>query len=79
MDKIEKALRILTMRERRWVKDVLVKLKSNDIHGIDVKKLKARADIYRVRRGSIRILYRLENGNIFLLKIDRRNDRTYNI
>lgn len=78
MDAIEKALRKLTARERKSIKEILVKLTSRKTSGLDIKKLRGREDIFRVRKGDIRIVYRKSGGGVFILLIERRNERTYN-
>lgn len=77
MDKIKKALLKLTPKERGQVKLILNKLKQGDYQILDTKKLKGREDIYRVRKGSLRIIYRVKNKNIFILTIERRSSKTY--
>ena len=78
MDKIEKALRRLTPKERRWVREILQKLSLNDTAALDVKKLKGRDDIFRVRKGDIRIIYRKsKDQKIFILAIERKREDTY--
>ncbi len=77
MDKIEKALQKLTDKERAIVKLLLEKLYSNTTHGLDVAQLKGYSDIYRLRKGRLRIIFRTEGAAIYLLKIDRRNEATY--
>ena len=77
MDKIEKALRKISAKERLQVKRILKKLNSGELKGLDIKKLKSRDDIFRVRSGNIRILYRFYSGSIFILSIDRRSENTY--
>lgn len=81
MDRIEKALKKLTSKERDRVKIILSVLNSNNTNNmasLDIKKLKERNDIFRVRKGKIRILYRVdERGSIYILKISRRNEKTY--
>lgn len=80
MDKISKALRKLTAKEREWVRTILSALNTNNISSLDIKKLKERNDIFRIRKGKMRILYRLdERGGIYILKISRRNEKTYKI
>ena len=70
MDPIEKALAKLSKKERKIVKDVLDNLQNRTFEGIDIKKLKGHDNIFRVRKGNIRILYRTDNANvIFLLAI----------
>lgn len=78
MDKIEKALEKLTEKERQIVKEILTRLINNNITGINLEKMKGEKDIFRVRKSRIRIIYRVgANNQIFLLKIDRRNEKTY--
>ena len=78
MDKIEKLLRKLTEKERGEVKGILLQLRSGGLRGLDVKKLKGRNDIFRIRKGDIRIIYRtFPNEGIFVLSIERRSEKTY--
>lgn len=80
MDKIAKALKKLAAGEKEIIKIILVKINARDFNGLDIKKLKGRQDIYRVRKGKIRVIYKIdENKKIFILIIERRNDNTYNI
>lgn len=50
---------------------------SKEVEGLDVKKLKDRNDIFRLRVGDLRVIYRLNEGKIFILAISRRNEKTY--
>ena len=77
MDKIEKALRQLTNRERSEITALLSKLKSKKYQGLDIKKLKGSDVIYRIRKGSLRIIYRISEESIFILAIERRRENTY--
>ncbi len=77
MDKISKALKKFSTKERELVRIILKKLKENDFNGLKFKKLKARKDIYRIRKGDIRIIYRLKNKKSILLTIERKSDNTY--
>lgn len=77
-DKIQKALNKLTDKERKAIKIVLADLAAGRMSGYDVKKLKGRSDVYRIRKGKLRLIYRTEpNGDIFLLAVERRTDTTY--
>jgi mRNA-degrading endonuclease RelE of RelBE toxin-antitoxin system len=78
MDKIQKALAKLSDSERLKIKIVLEKINSGIVIGLDLKKLKGRDDVYRVRIGKIRIIYRQVGDKIFILAVERRNDNTYN-
>ncbi len=77
VDNIEKALRKLTEKERKAIKNILTKIKKEKIKDLDIKKLKGRDDIFRVRKGNIRIVFRKKNENILILSVERRSDKTY--
>ena len=79
MDTIQKALKKLTAKEREYVKEVLVKLGSGKTQGMDIKKLQGRDDIFRARKGDVRIVYRKQGTAIFILLIERRSEKTYNL
>lgn len=78
MDKIRKALEKLTPKEREKIKGILLKLKNRQFEDLNLKKLKGRGDIFRIRKGQIRIVYRVDQkGNIFILTVERRSDVIY--
>jgi len=78
MDKIAKALRKLSVKEQKTMKAVLLKVKSGQFTGLDLKKLKDRDDVFRVREGNLRILFcRTDNETIKILALERRSDITY--
>jgi len=71
MDRIKKALKKLTAKEREQIREILIQLKKNKLGSLDIKKLKGRNDIFRVRKGNIRMVCRIEEGNLVLLLIER--------
>lgn len=77
MDKIAKALAKLSDKERLRIKQALEKLFSKKVVGLDIKKLKDRDDIFRLRVGDLRIIYRVKQNKIFILAISRRSEKTY--
>lgn len=79
MDKIEKFLRKLSQKEREQIKEILEQLHRKNWSGLDIKKLKEREDIFRVRKGNFRIIYRMTKNNIFILAIERRKEKTYKL
>jgi len=79
MDKISKALDKLSAKENRVIKNILLKIKNDFLAGLDLKKLKNKDDIFRVRKGKIRIIFKMKkNKQISILAIERRSDKTYN-
>lgn len=78
MDKITKALQNLSSKERAIIKNILLKIKTNSFSELDLKKLKNCDNIFRVRKGKLRIIFKkLDNGQYFILTIERRSDKTY--
>ncbi len=77
VDKIEKALKKLTEKERKVLKSILTNIQKEKTRGLDIKKLKGRDDIFRVRKGRIRIIFRKKSENISILSIERRSGKTY--
>jgi mRNA-degrading endonuclease RelE of RelBE toxin-antitoxin system len=77
MDAIAKALKKLNTRERGWVRELLEKLATGKTQGLDIKKLQGRDDIFRAKKGDIRIVYRKAAGGISVLLIERRSEKTY--
>ena len=68
----------LQEKERKNVAEVLRKLNAGNFVNLDIKRLKGRKDIFRVRRRDVRIIYRIdENRKLFILKIERRSEKTY--
>jgi len=77
MDKITKSLQKLDVKEKKVIRDILVKIKNKDFKSLDVKKLKSKENIFRARKGKIRIIYHLKQEKIMILSIERRSEKTY--
>ena len=78
MDRIEKELRKLTSKEREQIADLLRKLAAGKTANLNIKKLKGYNDIFRIRKGGLRIIYRKDaKVKIFVLAIERRREDTY--
>ena len=79
MDRIDKALRRLTPKEKGHVKELAKTLQLGRFSGLNIKKLKIGNDIFRVRKGRIRIIYQVRDNQIFILKITFRKEDTYRL
>ena len=78
VDRVTKALRKLSAKERKNIKQIIRQMKSGDKKGLDIKKLKGNAAIYRVRKADLRIIYQVSRqGDVSILAIERRSDKTY--
>ncbi len=77
-DKITKMLRKLASTNSYWeVRRVIDLILSNDLTGLDIKKLKGHADLFRVRVGRYRIIFREIDEQNMIIDIDKRDDQTY--
>ena len=78
MDKIAKALRKLSPKERNAFAVLVRAIQEGHFERLDVKKLVGHDDIFRVRKGSYRVIFRKTvAGEIFILTFERRSNRTY--
>ncbi len=76
-DKIKKLLAKLNSQERELVKLLILRVKLDDTLGLDIKLLKGHSDLFRVRKGWLRIVYRKDENSFLIIRIDRRNEKTY--
>jgi len=76
-DKISKELAKFTNKERSLVKEILIQIKQDNTQGLNITMLKGHKDIFRVRKGQIRIIYCKQKGSINVLAIERRFEKTY--
>ena len=58
-------------------RDLVYRAVHQDLIGFNVQKLKGRIDIYRVRKGRVRVIYRNQNGVVEILDVGLRDDKTY--
>jgi len=75
-DKIKKLLQKLKPKELEVVKLLLLRLKLDDTEGMDIKQLKGHSDLFRVRKGQIRVVFRKSGNAVLIVRIDRRNEKT---
>ena len=74
-DKISKFIQALNAKTRARLKKKLLAIKLQPFQGQDIKKLKgATEDIYRLRMGKIRIVYRVRDGEVEVVDIDYRGN-----
>ncbi len=76
MDKITKLLKKLSAKERERLEGVLTALLSGDTSSLDIKKLKGVDDVYRVRVGSLRVIFRKQADDIRILEVSHRDENT---
>ena len=78
MDRISKALQKLNSKEREELKSLLERIRRNETADLDVRKLKGKNNIFRARKGRIRVIFAKQaDGVINVLAVERRSDNTY--
>lgn len=79
MDKIKKAIKKFSKSERVIIKEIMSAIERGNISNLDVKKLKGYDNLFRARKGKLRIIFQMLDNENILIAVSRRNDRTYNI
>lgn len=77
-DKIKKFLNKLSHAQKIAILELIQLIKQGNISELNPKKLVGHQNIFRIRKGRIRIIYQVKKSGIELLEIGNRNDNTYN-
>ena len=75
MKKYEKLLRKLSGNSRRIVIAAMRRLRTGDVVGLNVRRL--RENYFRCRAGGYRIFFHFENGVIEIDDVKKRDEDTY--
>jgi mRNA-degrading endonuclease RelE of RelBE toxin-antitoxin system len=80
MSNLKKSLSKFNKKERKALELLLTKIISLDWQGLSIKKLKGYKDVFRIRKGNIRIIFtRNQKNEIFIITIERRSEKTYKL
>lgn len=79
MPSLKKSLSKFSKEERELIEFLIKVIISLRWRGLDIKKLKGCQDVFRVRKGNIRIIFTKNKKDIFILSIDRRRESTYKL
>ena len=77
MNRLEKSLKRLSPKETKAVEKVVEKLTKREWTGLDVVKLKGTTDVFRVRVGRLRVIFRQRAKEVDILVIESRSEKTY--
>lgn len=77
MNKIAKFLQKRTKEERLKLLTVIRLIAENNLHNLDIKKLKSSDNIFRVRFGKFRIIFERDVKKNIVKSIAKRDDQTY--
>lgn len=74
-DKIQKFINSLDPKRRLQLKQKLLDLRQNPFHASHIKKLKGEFNgCWRLRLGDIRVIYRVDAGQVEIIDIDHRGN-----
>jgi mRNA-degrading endonuclease RelE of RelBE toxin-antitoxin system len=77
VDRIKKELRKFSKKEKDLVNSIVIAIHEKKLDKLHIKKLKGKKHIYRARKGRIRIIFRIDGGKVYIISIEKRNDKTY--
>lgn len=78
MENLDKELRRFSPKERREIEHLVERIRARELNGLDCKKLKGIRNLFRVRKGRIRIIFELRsNKEPVIFAIERRKENTY--
>lgn len=77
MDKISKLISKIPKKDAIKIADSIEKLINGKTSNLDIKKLKGFQDIFRVRVGNYRVIYKTLDKGINILEIAKRKEDTY--
>jgi len=77
MPSLKKFLSRFSEEEKRALEPLIAAVVSLNWRNLDVKKLKGYHNVFRVRKGNIRIIFSKDKKEIFIISIDRRREDTY--
>lgn len=74
MDNISKLLQKLSQKERQIILEILEKIKNNVLEGLEIKKLSGFENLFRIRKGSFRIVFMKKENKNLLVNVGYRKD-----
>jgi len=79
MPTLNKLLSKFNLEDRRVLESVIAKIISLEWRNLDIKKPKGYQDIFRLRRGKLRIIFTKNSNIIRIISIERRKETTYRL
>jgi mRNA-degrading endonuclease RelE of RelBE toxin-antitoxin system len=77
VDKLTKFINRLDKQKRELVLRTMLDIFNGKLNGYDVTKLKGKKTYYRLRKGRIRIIFEQRGNQFRIIKVDYRDERTY--
>ena len=79
MPTLRKLLSKFSKEDRLILEHIIDRMISLSWDNLDIKKLKRYQDIFRVRKGKLRIIFIKTGKNISVINIERRKETTYKL
>jgi mRNA-degrading endonuclease RelE of RelBE toxin-antitoxin system len=76
-DSIAKFLAKLPSAQVELLLSLVRRLTVRDYYGLDVKQLKGQQNMYRLRKGRVRIVFYQDESSFRLVSVSNRDDQTY--
>jgi len=77
MDRVTKALRKLTKADRKRYEKIVRDIIANRLAEYDIVRLVGRDDVFRLRKGTMRVIFQRKSGGNVILGLERRSETTY--
>ena len=78
MGNLDKQLKKFSLKERLEIDHLVERILGRELNDLDCKKLKGIRNLFRVRKGRIRIIFELKKDREpTILTIERRREDTY--
>ncbi len=77
MPTLKKLLSKFNKEDREILESLIEKIISLNWRDLDIKKLQGYEDIFRLRKGKIRIIFYKRKIDVTIINIERRNEKTY--
>ena len=75
---IDKFFHKVNKKEKLILQSLVEKILSGDVSDIDVKKLVGSSNVFRAKKGGIRIIFSKESsGEVNIISVGRRSEKTY--
>jgi mRNA-degrading endonuclease RelE of RelBE toxin-antitoxin system len=77
MDRVKKFLKQLSTKERTAIEQLISKICARNWESLDIKRLVGYSDMYRARKGEIRVIFLDTREGVQIVSVSRRSDTTY--
>ena len=77
MDKLKKALRKQSLKNRLILRSIFEDILRGQLEGYDIVRLTGIKNIFRLRKGNFRIIFQKNKNGLEIIRITTRDDKTY--